>query len=70
MLGKKRKRKNDHQEWRFVSSKDKGYVFIESKWSLNMLDIRYKKLDDGTRLQSYHKKVRGTENQEWKIEKL
>jgi len=70
ILGKKKSRKNDHQEWKLESSEDQGYVFIVSKWSLNVLDVKNKKTTDGTKLQSYHKKVRGTENQEWKIQKL
>ncbi|HHH19543.1 MAG TPA: hypothetical protein ENK86_03380 [Campylobacterales bacterium] len=69
ILGDKRRQKNDHQEWKFVSADDQGYVFIESKWSLNVLDVKYKKIKDGTRLQSFHKKVRGTENQEWHIKR-
>ena len=70
MMAKKKKRKNDHQEWKLESSKNKGYVFIVNRWTLNVLDVKYKKSSDGTKLQSFHKKVRGTENQEWKIEKV
>jgi deoxyribonuclease-1 len=70
ILGRKKNRKNDHQEWRLETSKDKGYVFVVNKWALNVLDIRYKKIEDGARLQSFHKKSRGTENQEWRIEKI
>ena len=70
VMAKKRKRKNDHQEWKLESSKDKGYVFVVNRWALNVLDVKYKKTSNGTKLQSFHKKVRGTENQEWKIEKV
>jgi hypothetical protein len=75
VLNKKKKTKNDHQEWSFESSENKyyvfkDYVFIVSKCSLNVLDIKYKKTTNGTRLQSFHKKIRGTQNQEWKIEKI
>ncbi|CAA6807772.1 MAG: Unknown protein [uncultured Sulfurovum sp.] len=70
IVNKKRKRKNDHQEWKFESSNDKGYVFVLSKWSLNVLDVKYKKTKNGTKLQSFHKKVRGTENQEWEVKKV
>ena len=70
MMAKKRKRKNDHQEWTLESSKNQGYVFIVNRWSLNVLDVKYKKTSNGTKLQSFHKKVRGTENQEWKLEKV
>jgi len=70
ILNKKRKTKNDHQEWKLESSEEKGYVFVMSKWSLNVLDVKYKKTKDGTKLQSFHKKVRGTENQKWKIERV
>ena len=70
LLASKKKRKNDHQEWKLEKSKDKGYVFIVNKWSLNVLDVKYKKIKDGTKLQNFHKKVRGTENQEWRVEKI
>ena len=70
IMSKKKKRKNDHQEWKLESSKNKGYVFIVNRWTLNVLNVKYKKTSDGTKLQSFHKKVRGTENQEWKIEKV
>ncbi len=70
VMNKKKKRKNDHQEWKLESSKKQGYIFIVNRWSLNVLDVKYKKTADGTKLQSFHKKVRGTENQEWKIKKV
>ena len=70
VMAKKKRRNNDHQEWKLESSKDKGFVFVVNRWTLNVLDVKYKKTSDGTKLQSFHKKVRGTENQEWKIEKV
>jgi len=70
VLGKKKKRNNDYQEWSLEEAKDEGYYFIVNRWTLGVLDVRYKKTADGTRLQNFHKKVRGTENQEWKIVKI
>ena len=70
VLGKKRKTKNDYQEWSFETSDEEEYVFIVSKSSLNVLDVKNKKTTDGTKLQSFHQKIRGTQNQEWRVEKI
>ena len=70
VIAKKRRTKNDHQEWHLESSKDKGYVFIVNREVLNVLDIKDKKTTNGTKIQSYHKKIRSTQNQEWKIKKV
>jgi len=70
IMNKKRRAKNDHQEWSIDASNDNGYIFLLNRDVLTVLDIKYKKATDGTKLQSFHKKVRGTENQEWKIKKI
>jgi hypothetical protein len=70
VMNKKRKTKNDHQEWHFESADDAGYVFVVSKGLLNVLDIKDKKTAHGTQLQSFHKKMRGTENQEWEVKRV
>ena len=70
VMAKKRRTKNDHQEWYLESSEDKGYVFIVNREMLNVLDVKDKKTSDGTKLQSFHKKIRNTENQEWRVERI
>gem|GEM_PF-87606 len=67
-LEDKKRRSNNHQEWRMVAAETSvDQVFIENRATGYVLDISYKKTDDGARVASYHRKSRGTENQQWTI---
>ena len=70
IMNKKKRSKNDHQEWSIDASTDNDSIFLLNRDALTVLDIKYKKAKNGTKLQSFHKKVRGTENQEWEIKKI
>jgi len=70
VVNKKKRSKNDHQEWSIETSKDEPYIFLVNRDVLTVLDIKYKKATNGAKLQSFHKKTRSTDDQEWRIEKL
>ncbi len=68
VLEDQKRRSNDHQEWRLITAElDESQVFIENRATGYVLDISYKKADEGARVASYHRKSRGTENQLWVI---
>lgn len=67
ILGDKKRRDNNHQEWRLVVTEGPKYFFLENRATQTVLDIRYKKRKQGSKVASYHKKSRGTENQEWEL---
>lgn len=75
VLAQQKRRLNDHQEWQLIESntnsdhKNISY-FLKNRKTGNVLDIRYKKKEDGTKVVNYHQKVRGTENQLWLIPDL
>ena len=67
ILADKKRRNNNHQEWRLVATEEPKYFFLENRATQTVLDISYKKSKQGSKVASYHKKSRGTENQEWKL---
>ena len=67
VLADKKRRNNNHQEWRLVVSEGPKFFFLENRATQTVLDISYKKSKQGSKVASYHKKTRGTENQEWEL---
>ena len=68
VLEDQKRRSNDHQEWRLISSElDNSHLFIENRATGYVLDITHKKMDEDARVASHHKKSRGTENQLWRL---
>ncbi|MCK5917514.1 MAG: endonuclease [Cocleimonas sp.] len=70
-LATRKRRSNDHQEWKLVALEDNSHwYFIQNRATQNVLDVAYKKTKEGTRVVSYHKKVRGYENQLWLLDEV
>ena len=70
-LEDQKRRSNNHQEWRLLTAEqdENEQVFIENRATGYVLDISYKKMDDGANVATYHQKSRGTENQLWVIKR-
>lgn len=63
-----KRRSNNHQEWRLTPADDNAsQVFIENRATGYVLDITDKNTESGAHVASYHRKTRGTENQQWII---
>ena len=63
-----KRRSNNHQEWRLTpADNDETQVFIENRATGYVLDITDKSTENGASVASYHRKTRGTENQQWII---
>ena len=70
-LATRKRRSNNHQEWMLVALNDNSHwYFIQNRATQNVLDVAYKKTKDGTRVVSYHQKVRGYENQLWLLDEV
>jgi len=68
VLEDQKRRSNDHQEWRLIAAETvKPEMFIENRATGYVLDISYKKTEEGAKVASHHRKSRGTENQLWVI---
>ena len=67
VLASKKRRDNNHQEWKIKPIDPQSpYCFIENRATGTVLDISYKKTQQGSKVAAFHKKTRGTENQRWK----
>ena len=65
-LATRKRRSNDHQEWKLIPLADNSnWYFLQNRATNNVLEVAYKKSKNGTPVVSYHKKVRGYENQLW-----
>ena len=65
-LATRKRRSNNHQEWKLVALDDNAHwYFLQNRATQNVLDVAYKKTKEGSSVVSYHKKVRGYENQLW-----
>ncbi len=70
-LATRRRRSNDHQEWKIVPLNDNSpWYFLQNRATENVLDVAYKKTKNGTPVVSSHKKIRGYENQLWLFEEV
>ena len=68
-LATRKRRSNDHQEWKLIPFEEHSHwYFIQNRATENVLDVAYKKSKNGTPVVSYHKKIRGNENQLWLFE--
>lgn len=66
----KKRRNNNHQEWRVLLDVDSGHNFIVNRSTQTVLDVSYKKTQENSRVASYHKKSRGVESQLWEMIKV
>jgi ribosomal silencing factor RsfS len=70
-LATRKRRSNNHQEWMLLPLDDHSHwYFLQNRATNNVLDIAYKKTKDGAKVASYHKKIRGYENQLWLFEEV
>ena len=70
-LATRKRRSNNHQEWMLVPLDEHSHwYFIQNRATNNVLDVAYKKTKDGAKVASYHKKIRGYENQLWLFEEV
>ena len=71
VLGDKKRRSNNHQEWKLIAvTEDSHWYFIQNRATNNVLEVAHKKTTENAKVASYHKKVRGYENQLWLLDEI
>jgi hypothetical protein len=71
VLRDKKRRSNNHQEWKLIAvTEDSHWYFIQNRATNNVLEVAHKKTSENAKIASYHKKVRGYENQLWLLDEI